>query len=255
MNRSSVSLVPALLLTFTLLISTAGALYAQSYTVKVATAPNGKEYLTDSNGMTLYYFTKDVSGSSVCTGGCSNAWPAFSAGTVSAPASVDASAFGTITRDDGTPQTTYNGWPLYYFAGDKAPGDMKGEDFRHVWYMVTVPSYTVMVATSPKLGNYLTDADGMSLYYFTKDSANKSVCEGNCAKVWPPFHASDIVAPAGVNPSDFGTITRPDGSLQSTYKGYPLYYWIKDKVRGDTTGQDVGHVWFVLDPANFHPGT
>lgn len=233
-----------------LLAGLAGVAFGQS--VKVASA-GGVSYLTDSSGMTLYYFTKDVAGNSVCTGGCLNAWPTFYAPDLTAPSSLQASDFGTITREDGSSQTTYMGWPLYYFAGDKNPGDMKGENFHGIWFVEKVPAYTVMVATSSKLGNYLTDGNGMALYYFTKDSANKSVCEGNCIKAWPAFYAPQIVAPTGVNAADFGTITRPDGSKQTTYKGYPLYYWIKDKARGDTTGQDVGKVWFVIDPAKLSP--
>ena len=50
-----------------------------------------------------------------------------------------------------------------------------------------------------------------------------------------------------------GTITRDDGTTQTTYKGYPLYYWQNDKKRGDVTGQDVGKVWYVIDPAKFPP--
>jgi predicted lipoprotein with Yx(FWY)xxD motif len=56
-----------------------------------------------------------------------------------------------------------------------------------------------------------------------------------------------------LNPADFGTIKRDDGTLQATYKGFPLYYWVKDLKRGDTTGQDVGKVWYVIDPAKFPP--
>ncbi|WP_455381827.1 hypothetical protein [Salinispira pacifica] len=245
MRRSSI-----LTAVFVLLLGFSGVVWGQS--VKLSSA-GGVTYLTDSSGMTLYYFTKDVAGTSVCTGGCLNAWPAFYAQNLTVPSGLTASDFGTITRDDGSKQTTYMGWPLYYFSGDKKPGDMNGENFRGVWFVQKAPAYTVMIGTSPTLGNYLTDGNGMTLYYFTKDSADKSVCEGNCIKAWPSFYAPTIVAPSGVNPADFGTITRPDGSKQTTYKGYPLYYWIKDKARGDTTGQDVGKVWYVVDPASFKP--
>jgi plastocyanin len=51
--------------------------------------------------------------------------------------------------------------------------------------------------------------------------------------------------------SDIGSITRSDGSKQSTYKGYPLYYFVKDTEHGDTNGQNVNKVWFVIDPAKF----
>ena len=80
--------------------------------------------------MTVYIFTKDVkdSGKSNCTVGCIETWPAL---TVPAGATPTGGAgltgkLGTITRDDGTLQVTYNGLPLYYFKNDKAPGDANG---------------------------------------------------------------------------------------------------------------------------------
>ena len=84
-----------------------------------------------SNGMTVYNFTKDVanSGTSACTGGCIAKWPALTvpAGTTATGGPGVTGTVGTITRpDDGTLQVTYNGLPLYFFAGDKAPGDSNG---------------------------------------------------------------------------------------------------------------------------------
>jgi predicted lipoprotein with Yx(FWY)xxD motif len=132
-------------------------------------------------------------------------------------------------------------------------GDMTGEGVGKVWYVLKVPAYTVMVATSSTLGNYLVDGTGMTLYWFTKDSVGQSACTGNCIAAWPAFTSDSFVVPSALNPADFGAITRPDGTKQATYKGYPLYYWVKDTKRGDTTGQDVGKVWYVIDPAKFPP--
>ena len=90
----------------------------------------GNVLVAGSNGMTVYIFTKDTkdSGKSACTGGCLTKWPAL---TVAAGGTPTAGAgatgkLGTITRDDGTLQVTYNGLPLYFFANDKAPGDANG---------------------------------------------------------------------------------------------------------------------------------
>ena len=90
----------------------------------------GTVLVAGSNGMTVYTFTKDVkdSGKSNCTGGCIDTWPAL---TVPAGATPSGGAsltgkLGTITRDDGTLQVTYNGLPLYFFKNDKAPGDANG---------------------------------------------------------------------------------------------------------------------------------
>jgi len=91
----------------------------------------GTLVVASSNGMTVYTFTKDVanSGTSACTGACLTKWPALTvpAGSTPAGASDVTGKLGTITRaDDGSAQVTYNGLPLYFYSGDKAPGDSKG---------------------------------------------------------------------------------------------------------------------------------
>ena len=77
--------------------------------------------------MTVYVFTKDVkdSGKSACTGDCLKTWPALTvpAGATPTAGTGVTGKLGTITRDDGTLQVTYNGLPLYFFKNDKAPGD------------------------------------------------------------------------------------------------------------------------------------
>jgi predicted lipoprotein with Yx(FWY)xxD motif len=242
-----------LLLSLLILAVSAGIAGAQATTTIAVQSANGVSYLTDSKGMTLYYYTKDNEGQSVCYGGCATAWPIFYAETVSVPPSLKAADFGTITRTDGSKQTTYLGWPLYYWQRDKAAGDMTGEGVGKVWYILKVPAYNVMISTSPTLGNYLVDGVGNTLYWYTKDSVGVSACSGNCLKAWPALTATTFVVPSAVNAADFGSIKRDDGTMQSTYKGYPLYYWQNDKKRGDTTGQDVGKVWYVIDPAKFPP--
>jgi len=91
----------------------------------------GTLVVASSNGMTVYTFDKDVanSGTSACTGACLTKWPALtvSAGSTPAGASDVTGKLGTITRaDDGSAQVTYNGLPLYFYSGDKAPGDSNG---------------------------------------------------------------------------------------------------------------------------------
>ena len=76
--------------------------------------------LVDSHGKTLYYFANDVpaSGASSCNGQCAVVWPVFSSDTIKVSSPLDPADFGTITRTDGTKQTTYYGWPLYYYQAD-----------------------------------------------------------------------------------------------------------------------------------------
>jgi predicted lipoprotein with Yx(FWY)xxD motif len=109
---------------------------------------------------------------------------------------------------------------------------------------------TVETTDDPELGTYLIDAEGMTLYLFTKDvpGSGVSVCNDQCAENWPPFTAEDpLTLPEGV-PGELTEITRDDGTQQVAYNGQPLYYYVKDMEPGDTTGQDVGEVWYVVSP-------
>lgn len=93
------------------------------------------EILVDADGNTLYLFTPDAQGESTCYDSCADNWPAYE-GPVEAGEGADAALIGTTTRDDGTEQVTYNGWPLYYFAADSAPGDTNGQGINDVWFVV-----------------------------------------------------------------------------------------------------------------------
>ena len=106
--------------------------------------------------------------------------------------------------------------------------------------------YTIMTAQNAELGNFLVDGQGRSLYYFTKDAPGVSNCKGQCAVIWPPFFAEKIVVPTGLDAQDFDVITRDDGAKQTTFKGWPLYYFSKDTAAGDIKGQNVNGVWFVV---------
>ncbi|HEX2697820.1 MAG TPA: hypothetical protein VHM28_08930 [Anaerolineales bacterium] len=102
----------------------------------VALSPSG--FLVDANGMTLYLYTSDTSGTSNCSGGCTNYWPPFTfTGQPVAGAGVNASLLGIITRTDGSTQVTYNGHPLYHYKGDHAAGDENGQGSGGVWYVVS----------------------------------------------------------------------------------------------------------------------
>lgn len=208
-------------------------------------------YLTDDKGMTLYYFTKDVADVNSCVEQCLANWPIYSANNFTVPAEFSSADFSVFTRKDGKDQLTYKGWPLYYFIKDVKPGDTTGNNVGKVWFVIKPSNGGVALGTKTDLGNYLTDANGMALYYFDKDTKGVSNCTGKCLEKWPVFYAPTISAPTGINSNDFGTLIRSDGRMQSTYKGFPLYYWVDDKKMGDTLGQDVGHVWYVIDPAKF----
>jgi predicted lipoprotein with Yx(FWY)xxD motif len=94
--------------------------------------------LVTSEGLTLYDFHKDEEGTSACYGACAGAWPPLlTEGNPQAQGAAERSMLGTTKRKDGTVQVTYNGWPLYTYVGDKAPGEANGNDidqFGAEWY-------------------------------------------------------------------------------------------------------------------------
>ena len=111
---------------------------------------------------------------------------------------------------------------------------------------------TVQVSESADFGSILVDGEGRSLYLFTNDTQNSgtSTCADDCLAEWPPLLSEgDPVAGEGVDETMLGTITRDDGTVQVTYNGWPLYYFAEDAAAGDTNGQGLGDVWFLVTPA------
>jgi predicted lipoprotein with Yx(FWY)xxD motif len=104
---------------------------------------------------------------------------------------------------------------------------------------------TVTVASSSRLGGILVDAEGRTLYAFTKDKGDQSACGGQCAANWPALTGT-ATAGTGVQASLLSTAQQANGDTQVTYAGRPLYYFAGDAKPGDTNGQGVGDVWFAL---------
>lgn len=211
--------------------------------------------LTDANGMTLYVFTNDEAGVSNCSGGCAEAWPPLTVESENVPVAPLAvpGEFGTTQRDDGSLQVTYNGWPLYGWQNDEAPGDTTGQAVNDVWWVANL-NPVVRVTEHPEHGQVLVGPTGMTLYLFTNDEDGVTNCAGGCATNWPPL-VGGFAPEAGFAPmagdgadGELGLIQRDDGGMQLTYDGTPLYYWVRDSVPGDATGQNVGDVWFVVEP-------
>ncbi len=352
-------------------------------TVKLANSNTHGKILTDSKGMSLYFFSKDTKQNSECLNGCLNAWPVFYEENLTLDAGLDMADFETITRTDGAKQITYKGWPLYYFAQDAQAGDTKGDNANNVWF-IAKPDYSLMYVTSQLVGHddknyksdytegdestfYITDIDGntlyafiidtentnnftnedfsndsfwpiaeisldripsildandfntinvfgrtqltykgwplyyfgqdaqrgdnkgisfpapgvwpivntetvqaspasitlvedetlgsilvddagMTLYFFSKDTKQTSECLGGCLNAWPIYYDENLSVNSELNAADFGTITRTDGEMQNTYKGWPLYYFANDTQAGDTNGENVNSIWFVAKP-------
>lgn len=111
-------------------------------------------------------------------------------------------------------------------------------------------SGTIDLATL-SVGKVLVDAEGRTLYVYTKDSQNKpSTCVDSCATTWLPEIASGTpTAGTGVEASKLAESKRADGTEQITYNGWPLYRNVKDTKAGEDTGQGMDGSWFAIDAA------
>ena len=105
-----------------------------------------------------------------------------------------------------------------------------------------------MVGTATgSLGTFLVDGKGMTLYMYVPDTAGVSTCYDKCAVAWPPLLTTGAPTASGsADKSKLSTTARTDGATQVKYGDWPLYLWQKDKAPGDTTGQGVQNVWYVV---------
>jgi predicted lipoprotein with Yx(FWY)xxD motif len=110
-------------------------------------------FLTDGSGRAVYLWVKDSMNKSECSGACAGAWPPVPAnGSVTASGGAKASDLGTIARSDGSKQVTYDGHPLYYFAGDSGPGQTNGQGsngFGAKWWLVAPSGSQITGSPAP----------------------------------------------------------------------------------------------------------
>lgn len=110
------------------------------------------------------------------------------------------------------------------------------------------------VRSKEPYGQYLADQSGMALYMFTADTqGEKSACSDDCAAAWPPYFTTGepMAGDEAVKADQLGTLQREDGTMQVTYNGWPLYYFVRDDAAGATNGQDVegfGGEWYLVGP-------
>jgi len=226
--------------------------------IQISQDTNFKSVLTDSVGRALYYFSNDSKGASTCTRDCLTNWPIYYSDRESTDANLDKSKVGVITRADGKKQSTYKGWPLYYWKDDKAK-EIKGDGVGGIWF-VAKPDYKLMVVNAQLNANntnyksdytlglgttlYLTDDEGRSLYFYGDDKFEKNnFTNANFSNnpIWPIYEKEIGELPSAVKTADIKVIT-VHGKKQLTYKGRPLYYWQNDKARGDNLGFLIGGV-------------
>ncbi|TDD92103.1 hypothetical protein [Actinomadura rubrisoli] len=253
---------------------------AEPTTLEVASVTKLGKVVTDGQGRTLYRFDNDTARppASTCMDACAKAWPPVWAGAENPEVKgVQQSLVGKVKRPDGKWQVTLGGWPLYRFAKDQSPGDVKGQGVGGTWYAAAPTGkkagalaapprkaappagnrwkgWTVVKAKQdPKLGQILTDGKGRTLYRFDKDTPKppNSTCFGACKKAWPPavFNGWKRLKLEGVDKKLVNFIERKDdGECQLTVNGWPLYYYAKDDQPGDTEGQGVGGIWWASTP-------
>jgi predicted lipoprotein with Yx(FWY)xxD motif len=131
--------------------------------------------------------------------------------------------------------------PYGYSSGGSSSGSSSGQSVA----LITTKKHTglgTILAYGPKK---------LTVYVFGGDKGGKSSCNGPCAAAWPPVTGTPK-AGAGAMSADLGTITRSDGKKQVTYKGHPLYLFIRDKDGGDAYGEAAhafGASWYALSPS------
>ena len=253
---------------------------AAAVVVKAGNSDLGK-ILVGADGLTMYGFTNDADAKSTCIGTCAEQWPpvlvdpSFAVGP-----GLDVGVFATTTRDDGTTQLVSGKSPLYFFSGDITTGDVNGQGSGGVWFAAGIdgglitdgadpapadtapaPAATEVAATEvaavaaapsiqladSDLGRVLVDANGLTLYLFTKDGdGGVPTCAGGCATAWPPALLSDApVVGDGIDPALVTTVDTPEGKQLKIGK-WPLYRFAGDAAAGEINGQASGGVWFVV---------
>lgn len=126
-------------------------------------------------------------------------------------------------------------------------------------------STTLVRAEHAELGWHLTDASGASLYLFEEDRQEgdqrgsiPSDCVGDCLVLWPSVPGDPLpAAGTGVDARLIGSFRRPDGKVQATYNGWPLYYFAEDFIAGDINGhqfEEFGGDWYLVTPTGHELG-
>lgn len=226
---------------------------AKSLEVK-ATSKLG-DVVTDAKGWSLYRFDDDTASPSQsnCDGACEKAWPPVPAKDAEATKGISQAQMGKVKRTDGSWQLTLGGWPVYRYAKDTKPGDLKGHGVGETWNALAPDgnkasaknAKQLKAVNNPELGKILSDAKGRTLYRFDKDSAwpMKSNCKGSCLDTWKPAKPVDRSKVSGVDPKLLTTYKRADGTEQLTIDCWPLYWFTGDKEPGDINGQGKGGDW------------
>jgi len=139
-------------------------------------------------------------------------------------------------------------WPLATVAGTLAALGAMAVPSSATLVSHAKSTLIVKEASNAKLGKILVTMAGRTLYRYTPDTTTTVACTGGCASLWPPLvlPTGATVPTGGTGVTGLGTIKDPSGKLQVTFKGHPLYTYAGDTEPGETNGQGVDNLWFVV---------
>jgi predicted lipoprotein with Yx(FWY)xxD motif len=234
--------------------------------ISLASSPVGMVLASEDGGL-LYFFDNDPLGSTVCNDTCSEDWPPYLTTGTAEEIALGAGITGKVsvfTRADGGTQVLINNYALFHFSGDKNPGDLRGQGILLDWFALTYAGQANMMmnpapawpgASSGKTLTLVTvdgkqvvaDGVGKPLYAYAGDSATTVACIDDCVAVWPPTGAgASPTVSAELDAGKLGMVARPEGGMQVTYGGKPLYTYVGDWSPGELRGQGVGGKWYAV---------
>jgi predicted lipoprotein with Yx(FWY)xxD motif len=241
---------------------------ATEVALRTVGGPAGRMVVTGS-GQTVYVYLPDPTDppATTCIGDCANDWPPVLL-TTPLPVldGVNRALVGVVERPDGRRQLTLAGYPLYRFAGDHRRGDVRGESVGDTWFAVdpgggllALPPATFTPAggqsdqplevLSIRGHKIVAASNGQSVYAYKDDTPTRSACTAAwCVQDWPPLTVRSSPKPVPGITATLGVLRRPDGTLQLTLAGHPLYRFSGDEVPGDLRGQGIGDDWNPLQP-------
>ncbi len=269
---SSLALVAGTLATPALFASSARA---SGPLLQVTSVGAYHDVVVDSAHHSLYLLTSEAGGHLRCSGACLANWPAvLVTNSESASTSMGITGkIGYVRRSSTERQVTLNGYPLYRFAGDKAPGQANGvgiSAFGGTWLLVhaaaTTPATTPyqMAASGPSVNSVtveghphvLVNSSGRTLYLLTGEKGGRySLCLSACLNIWPPFEVSalheHVTLGAGVK-GHIGYVVVQGAFAYVTFNGYPLYTFAGDTKAGTMNGEGIrakgaAGVWYAVN--------
>jgi predicted lipoprotein with Yx(FWY)xxD motif len=236
--------------------------------LRTAPTPAGSMVVT-GDGLSVYVYLPDDSNPSrtTCIEDCANDWPPV---LLTAPSpsveGIPKTSVGVTTRPDGAHQLTLDGYPLYRFAADHRPGEIRGESIGNAWFAVapdgnflalTPVSFQAaphraggaLQVSATRFGPIVMDSSGQTLYAYKDDTPTSSACTAEwCLQDWPPVLVKQLPADIPGISGRLGLLRRPDGTVQLTLGDHPLYRFAGDQRPGDLRGQGIGGDWSAVTP-------